>query len=71
MRARLKVREVAQSKSISQYMLSKRSGVDLRTVQRLFRDPYRGVNIFTLQRLADVLNVDISSLVESVPDDPI
>jgi DNA-binding Xre family transcriptional regulator len=68
-RARLRVKEIALEKKISQRKLSLRSGVDIRTVQRISKDPYKVVNTLTLQRLADVLEVDISQLVESVPSE--
>jgi transcriptional regulator with XRE-family HTH domain len=67
---RLKVREVAQQKGFSQRKLSLRSGVDIRTVQRIFRDPTRIVTTETLDRLAKTLEVDASELLESIPDEP-
>jgi transcriptional regulator with XRE-family HTH domain len=66
---RLKVKEVANQKGISQRQLSLRSGVDIRTVQRIFRDPTRIVTTETLDKFAKVLGVDASELIESVPDD--
>lgn len=69
MRVRLRVREVAQAKGVSQYKLSKASGIDMRTVQRIFRDPYRNVTVETLGKFASVLDVDVSELLESVPDE--
>ena len=66
---RLKVREVAAQKGFSQRKLSLRSGVDIRTVQRIFRDPTRIVTTETLDRLAKTLGVDASELIESVPDE--
>jgi DNA-binding Xre family transcriptional regulator len=66
---RLKVKEVAQQKGFSQRKLSLRSGVDLRTVQRIFRDPTRIVTTETLDKFAKTLEVDASELIESVPDD--
>lgn len=66
---RLKIKEIAQEKGISQYRLAKDSGVDIRTVQRIFRDPFRIVTTETLDRFARVLQVDASELVESVPDE--
>jgi transcriptional regulator with XRE-family HTH domain len=67
---RLKVKEVAQQKGISQRQLFLRSGVDIRTIRRIFRDPQTVVTVETLARLAKVLEVDASELIESVPDDP-
>ena len=65
---RLKVKEIAEAKHISQRRLSLRSGVDLRTVQKIWRDPYKIVTTETLDKLAKVLGVDASELIESVPD---
>ena len=66
---RLKVKEIAEAKHISQRRLSLRSGVDLRTVQKIWRDPYKIVTTETLDKLAKVLGVEASELIESVPDE--
>ena len=66
---RLKVKEVAQQKGMSQRQLFLRSGVDIRTVRRIFQDPGAVVTVETLAKLAKVLEVDVSELIESVPDD--
>lgn len=65
-KVRLKVKEVAEAKKVSQRKLSMLSGVDLRTVQRIFHCPYKIVNTITLGKLADALGVDVSELIESV-----
>jgi len=49
--------------------LSQRSEVAYNTVRRLWRNPYTDVTISTLQRLADVLGVNVNELLESVPDE--
>ena len=64
---RQKIKEVAESKGMSQRKLSMRSGVDINTVRRLFRDPYATLNTVTLDKLAIALEVDASELIESVP----
>ena len=69
MRTRLRVKEVATSKGISLTKLSQRSEVAYNTVRRIWREPYTDVTISTLQRLADVLKVDVNELIESVPDE--
>ena len=69
MRTRLKVREVANEKHISLTKLSQRSEVAYNTVRRVWRDPFTDVTLSTMQRLADVLGVDVRDLVESVPDE--
>lgn len=68
MSVRLKVKEVAKKQGFSQRQLSLRSGVDINTVRRLFQHPDTNVSIVTLGRLATTLNVDVSELIESVPD---
>ncbi len=65
---RLKVKEVAELKGISQRKLSLQSGVDIRLIQRIFRDPYRSITTATLNKIAKVLGVDASELIESEPD---
>jgi len=66
---RLKVKEVAQAKGISQRKLSKLSGVDIKNIQKVFRNPESIVNTETLDKLAKALGVDVRELLESVPDD--
>lgn len=66
---RLKVKDVAQSKGISQRKLSMRSGVDINAVRRIFHDPFANITTETLGKLARVLEVDASELIESVPDE--
>jgi DNA-binding Xre family transcriptional regulator len=68
---RLKVKEVAEAKHISQRKLSMLSGVDIKNIQKIYRDPYRVVNTETLDKIARVLNVDVRELLESVPDDTV
>lgn len=68
MKSKLRVKEVAQQKGVSLTKLSQRSEVAYNTVRRLWRDPYTDVTLSTLQRLADVLGVDVRELMESVPD---
>jgi len=69
MRTRLQVKEVANKKGISLTKLSQRFEVAYNTVRRIWREPYTDVTLSTLQRLADVLGVDVSELVLSVPEE--
>jgi transcriptional regulator with XRE-family HTH domain len=66
----LRVKEVANQKGISQRQLVLRSGLDIRIVQRVLRNPKANITLATLDRLAQALGVDASELIESVPDDP-
>jgi transcriptional regulator with XRE-family HTH domain len=65
----LKVKDVAQQKGVSQRQLSLRSGVDINTVRRIFQHPTTIVTTETLGKLAQVLGVDVSELIESVRTD--
>jgi len=69
MRTKLRIKELAQEKNLSLTRLSQRSEVAYNTVRRLWRDPYADVSLWTLQRLADALKVDVKELIESVPDE--
>jgi DNA-binding Xre family transcriptional regulator len=67
---RLKVKEVARQRGISQGKLSRLSDVDLTTLQRIYKNPTSAnVTVFTLDKLARALGVDASELIESVPDE--
>lgn len=52
------------------YRLQKQTGIDERTLRRLWRTPEQiVVSTETLDRIATALGVDISELVESIPPD--
>jgi len=62
------VKEIAQVRGISQRQLFIKSGVDLKVLQKLYRNtPGTVVQTDTLDRLAHVLDVDVSLLLESEP----
>ncbi len=65
-RVHLKIRAIAARKRISQGKLSRNSDVDVKTIRRIYRDPFTVVTTETLGRIADVLGVDVSELIESV-----
>lgn len=67
---RLKVREIAKLKGISQRKLFLRSGVDLRTLQRIWKDAHTNITLETLGRIAYGLGVDSSELIEGVAEVP-
>ena len=69
MRVRLKVKEIADRQGISQRQLFLRSGIDIKVIQRIMRNPYTNVTTETLGKIAKVLGVDASELIESVEDD--
>ncbi|MEO8955806.1 MAG: helix-turn-helix domain-containing protein [Ktedonobacteraceae bacterium] len=64
---RLKVKEVAVAKGISQRKLSLRSGIDINTIRKIFQYPTTAnPTVETLGKIADTLDVDVSVLLESV-----
>lgn len=65
---RLKVQEVAKAKGVSMRKLAKGSGLAYNTIRLIYRDPYREINMPTLDKLAKALKVDASELIESAPD---
>jgi DNA-binding Xre family transcriptional regulator len=65
---RLRVKEVAQAKGISMAKLSRLADLNPRTVQAIYREPYRDVAYSTLVKIAKALNVEVSDLTEEVPD---
>ena len=64
MRVRLKVKELAIERGFNQSTLSRAANVDFKTIQRLFRDPYRDVSISTVVKIAWALDVQLADLLE-------
>lgn len=67
---RLRVKEIAQEKGLSQGRLSRLSDVDDNTIKRIYRNPTANVNTDTLNKLAKALGVSVHELIEEVPDEP-
>jgi len=66
---RLRVKEVARSKGISQGKLSRLSDVNLTTIQHIYKNPTEtNVTLYTLDKIAKALDVDPRELIENVPD---
>lgn len=66
---RLRVKEVAESKGWNMSRLSRATDISFTTIKRLWTKPYSGANIDTLVKIAKVLNVQVTELIEEVPDD--
>jgi DNA-binding Xre family transcriptional regulator len=66
---RIKVREVAQTKGIGQGKLARMADMDTKTLKRIYKDPFVDISLHTLDKLARALQVDASTLIESVPED--
>jgi transcriptional regulator with XRE-family HTH domain len=67
---RIRLKEIATDKGMSQARLSRKADVDLRTIQRIYRNPYTNVSLYTLDKLATALGVDASQLIASEPHIP-
>lgn len=65
---RLRVKEVAEAKGYNMSSLSRASDVSFTTVKRLWRRPYGGANVETLDKIAGVLGVSVADLIEHLPD---
>ena len=65
---RLRVKEIAQAKGISQGKLSRMSDVDDNTIKRIYRNPKAIVSTETINKLAKALEVSTTELIEDVPD---
>jgi DNA-binding Xre family transcriptional regulator len=66
---RLRVKEVAKEKGISQSKLGRLADVDVKTMRRIYTEPTTPLLTTTLDRIAKALKVDASTLIESVPDE--
>jgi transcriptional regulator with XRE-family HTH domain len=67
---RLRVKELAQAKGISQGKLSRMSDVDDNTIKRIYRNPTAIVSTETINKLAKALGVSTMEIMEDVPDEP-
>ncbi len=68
-RVRLKVKEVATAKGWTQTKLSRAADLNAKTVSDIFHNPYKDVAFSTLLKIAKALTVDVSELIEEVPDE--
>jgi transcriptional regulator with XRE-family HTH domain len=68
MKQRLKVREVAERQGWTQAKLQRAADVNSRTMSGIWHDPYRRVTYEVLLKIARVLKVEITELVEEEPD---
>ncbi len=62
--ARVRIREIAESKGLDVAKLSRRSDLAYGTVWQLWNDPDRDVSIKTLSKIADALGVRVTDLIE-------
>lgn len=64
---RLRIKELAEQKGITQSKLMRMADLNMKTVQGLYREPYRiNVAYLTLEKIAKALDVSIDELFEEV-----
>jgi transcriptional regulator with XRE-family HTH domain len=65
---RLRVKEVAQEKGFSMAKLQRAADINLKTIQAIWHNPQHDASLKTLDKIAKVLGVPITALIEDVPD---
>lgn len=68
---RLRVKEVAQEKNVGMAKLSRLSDISYKTVQKIWRNPYHDASISTINRIAKVLSVPATDLLEDVSEEEV
>jgi len=64
---RIKVKEIARQKGLSQMRLAFIADVNMKTVQSIYQHPTEtNITLYTLDKLAKALGVNASELIESV-----
>lgn len=67
---KLRVREVAKSKGVSQGKLARKADLDVSSLRPILNDPETNITLITLNKLANALQVDARDLIEYTPDPP-
>ncbi len=65
---RLRIRELAEERGITRTMLSRRAEVNYDTLNHMWNNTHKTVNLAHLVRIAKVLNVPVTSLYEEIPE---
>ncbi len=61
---RIRVREIAEQKGISRTKLSRLADTNYKTVDMIWKNPYKEIGTITLERLAKALGVKVIDLIE-------
>jgi DNA-binding Xre family transcriptional regulator len=61
---KLRIKEVAEAKGISMSKLHRSADITYRTLRLIYGDPYRDINLSTLDKIARALGVSICDLIE-------
>jgi len=65
---RLRVKEVAQARGFTMARLQRAADINLKTIQAIWHDPRHNASLNTLDKLAAVLGVPVTALIEDVPE---
>lgn len=60
--AKFRIKELAQARGLNQESLAFKSGVKMRTVQRLWQNKITRAEMLTMIKIADALGVDVREL---------
>jgi len=63
-----KIKEYAAQQGLSQNALARRADMDVKTIQRMYKDPTAEFSSITLGKLAKALGVPSSELIEDIED---
>lgn len=63
---RLRVKEIAQQQGLGQGKLARMADLDIKTLARIYKNPYAEVSTVTLEKLARALGIPIVELIEEV-----
>ncbi len=66
---RLRVKEVAQARGFTMARLQRAADINLKTIQAIWRDPRHNASLNTLDKIAKVLGVPVTELIEDIPED--
>jgi DNA-binding Xre family transcriptional regulator len=66
---RLKIRDIAEAKKINMSKLSRMADVNYNTIRAIWDNEMKDVTVSTLEKIARALKVDISELIEVLPDE--
>lgn len=66
---RLRVKEVAEAKGFTQARLHRAADINLKTIQAIWHNPQHDASLKTLDKIARVLGVPVTELIEDVPED--
>jgi transcriptional regulator with XRE-family HTH domain len=64
---RLRVKEVAQARGFTMAKLQRAADINLKTIQAIWHDPRHNASLNTLDKIAGVLGVPVTDLIEDVP----